>query len=147
MIIASYVDELNRIIDGHCRGLFKIEDSQLVFRNGLGCMLSASRLRKDKILMFINDRLIPSGKVLKSSDYHDGFELDYINPSKTNRIKKTKNYKHSFLKWAGGKGKILPFLIAQFPISAKRIIEPFVGSGVVFLNTNYKNVLINDCHC
>jgi DNA adenine methylase len=53
------------------------------------------------------------------------------------------NHKHSFLKWAGGKGKVLPSILSVFP-SATRIVEPFVGSGIVFLNTDHKEILIND---
>ncbi len=48
-----------------------------------------------------------------------------------------------FLKWAGGKyrvmGKISPALS-----KGKRLIEPFAGSGAVFLNTDYDDYLIND---
>lgn len=49
----------------------------------------------------------------------------------------------SFLKWAGGKfstvDKIKPFLP-----QADYFIEPFVGAGTVFLNTDYKHYILND---
>lgn len=51
--------------------------------------------------------------------------------------------KKSILKWAGGKKQIFPELEKHF-CSGERFIEPFVGSGVVFLNTNYPEYIIND---
>jgi DNA adenine methylase len=39
------------------------------------------------------------------------------------------------LKWAGGKYQILEQIKKALP-PGNRLIEPFVGSGVVFLNTN-----------
>lgn len=38
------------------------------------------------------------------------------------------------LKWAGGKRQLLPQLRRYYPDSFKRYIEPFVGSGAVFLD-------------
>lgn len=48
-----------------------------------------------------------------------------------------------FLKWAGGKFRILDTLLSKLP-EGKRLIEPFVGSGAVFLNTQYENYLLAD---
>lgn len=46
-----------------------------------------------------------------------------------------------FLKWAGSKynclEKIIPFLPA-----GKRLIEPFAGSGVIFMNTHYSSYIL-----
>jgi DNA adenine methylase len=53
------------------------------------------------------------------------------------------NYQRSFLKWAGGKFKLLSVLLPLIP-SGKRLIEPFVGSGVVFLNTDFETYCLND---
>lgn len=47
------------------------------------------------------------------------------------------------LKWAGGKYQILENIKKLLP-PGNRLIEPFVGSGVVFLNTNYKRYVLND---
>ena len=47
------------------------------------------------------------------------------------------------LKWAGGKYSILPRLLASFP-DAQRFIEPFLGSAVVALNTNYSSYILSD---
>lgn len=47
------------------------------------------------------------------------------------------------LKWAGGKYRILADIRKMLP-EGKRLIEPFVGSGVVFLNTKYDRYTLND---
>lgn len=46
-----------------------------------------------------------------------------------------------FLKWAGSKYNCLEKIIPIFP-SGKRLIEPFAGSGVIFMNTNYSSYLL-----
>ncbi|MDD3653611.1 MAG: Dam family site-specific DNA-(adenine-N6)-methyltransferase [Desulfotomaculaceae bacterium] len=48
-----------------------------------------------------------------------------------------------FLKWAGNKYHILERIRAVLP-PGTRLIEPFVGSGAVFLNTNYHQYLLTD---
>ncbi len=47
----------------------------------------------------------------------------------------------AFLKWAGSKYNCLKQIIPLLP-PARRLIEPFGGSGVVFLNTNYPSYLL-----
>lgn len=49
-----------------------------------------------------------------------------------------------FLKWAGAKTQLIRKLKLLFPTEARRFIEPFVGSGVVFLNSGYKHSLLSD---
>lgn len=50
-----------------------------------------------------------------------------------------------FLKWAGGKYKIIDRVLSTLPPGqGKHLIEPFVGSGAVFLNTDYENYLLAD---
>ena len=49
----------------------------------------------------------------------------------------------SFLKWPGGKYRALPHLLGLLP-AGKRLVEPFVGSGTVFLNTSYAEYLLCD---
>lgn len=49
----------------------------------------------------------------------------------------------SFLKWPGNKYRVLDKICERLP-SGRRLIEPFVGSGVVFLNTNYSKYLLSD---
>jgi DNA adenine methylase len=48
-----------------------------------------------------------------------------------------------FLKWAGNKHQILEHIKSVLP-AGKRLIEPFVGSGAVFLNTDYPSYLLSD---
>jgi DNA adenine methylase len=49
----------------------------------------------------------------------------------------------SLLKWAGGKGRLLDRLQRHLP-GGVRLVEPFVGSAVVFLNTDYDRYLLAD---
>jgi DNA adenine methylase len=53
------------------------------------------------------------------------------------------NVQKSFLKWVGGKGRIIPQLLKHLP-KGERLIEPFVGGGNVFINTDYKQYLLAD---
>jgi DNA adenine methylase len=48
-----------------------------------------------------------------------------------------------FLKWAGGKYRIIDNILKVLP-SGRRLIEPFVGAGTVFLNTQYAEYLLGD---
>lgn len=48
-----------------------------------------------------------------------------------------------FLKWAGGKVQIINKIRQTLP-SGTRLVEPFVGSGAVFLNSDYDKFLISD---
>lgn len=52
--------------------------------------------------------------------------------------------KSPFLKWAGRKTSIVSSIKELLPMEAKRFIEPFVGSGAVFLNTDYQKNLLAD---
>lgn len=40
---------------------------------------------------------------------------------------------YSPLKWAGGKRKIVPYIVPHLPTTCKRYVEPFLGSATVFL--------------
>ena len=55
----------------------------------------------------------------------------------------TSKYQRPPLRWAGGKFTLLPEITKLLP-EGKRLVEPFVGSGVVFLNTNYKKYFLCD---
>ncbi len=52
-------------------------------------------------------------------------------------------FNRPFLKWAGGKSRLLPRIQKVLP-QGNRLIEPFVGSGAVFLNTDYDRYLLAD---
>ncbi len=54
-------------------------------------------------------------------------------------MKKTR----AFLKWAGGKYSLVEDIQRHLP-QGNCLIEPFVGAGSVFLNTDYDNYLLND---
>ncbi|WP_444994962.1 Dam family site-specific DNA-(adenine-N6)-methyltransferase [Aliikangiella sp. IMCC44359] len=47
-----------------------------------------------------------------------------------------------FLKWAGGKYRLLDKLTPH--LKGRKLIEPFVGSGAVFLNLNFERYLLGD---
>ncbi|OCF95702.1 hypothetical protein A9G08_10975 [Gilliamella sp. wkB195] len=49
----------------------------------------------------------------------------------------------SFLKWVGGKSRIIPQLLPHLPAGG-RLIEPFLGAGNVFINTNYNGYVLAD---
>ena len=49
----------------------------------------------------------------------------------------------AFLKWAGGKYNLVDAISLQLP-KAPLLVEPFVGAGSVFLNTDYPEYLLND---
>ncbi len=48
-----------------------------------------------------------------------------------------------FLKWAGNKYRILDRIKQLLP-NGSRLIEPFTGSGAVFLNTEFERYVLND---
>lgn len=48
-----------------------------------------------------------------------------------------------FLKWAGNKYQIIDHIKALLP-QGNRLIEPFIGSGAVFVNTDYPSYLLTD---
>lgn len=52
----------------------------------------------------------------------------------------------AFLKWAGGKFGLIEDITRHLPqmSASQRLIEPFVGAGSVFLNTDYQEYLLND---
>ncbi|HFP9222649.1 TPA: DNA adenine methylase [Raoultella planticola] len=47
------------------------------------------------------------------------------------------------VKWAGGKARVMPQLLKHLP-KADCLIEPFVGSGTVFMNTEYRRYVLCD---
>lgn len=49
----------------------------------------------------------------------------------------------AFLKWAGGKYTLSDTINKLLP-DGKRLIEPFIGAGSIFLNTDYDEYILND---
>ena len=49
-----------------------------------------------------------------------------------------------FLKWAGGKTQLLPYLRKLYPNSFSKYYEPFLGGGAVFFDLKPKQYLISD---
>lgn len=49
-----------------------------------------------------------------------------------------------FLKWVGGKGRVIAQLEQYFPKSFNNYFEPFVGGGAVFFHLNSNIATIND---
>lgn len=54
-----------------------------------------------------------------------------------------KKKQRAFLKWAGGKYNLVDALSQYLP-KARCLVEPFVGAGSVFLNTDYEHYQLND---
>ncbi|MBF0750798.1 MULTISPECIES: Dam family site-specific DNA-(adenine-N6)-methyltransferase [unclassified Pasteurella] len=55
------------------------------------------------------------------------------------------NIKHRpFLKWAGGKFRLTDEINNAFPKKKQCLVEPFVGAGAVFLNTNFERYILAD---
>lgn len=53
------------------------------------------------------------------------------------------NMTKPFLKWAGNKFRIIETIRTMLP-QGSRLVEPFAGSGAVFLNTDYERYLLAD---
>ncbi len=53
------------------------------------------------------------------------------------------NKQRAFLKWAGGKYTLSDTIRKMLP-KGQRLIEPFAGAGSIFLNTNFKQYVLND---
>jgi DNA adenine methylase len=56
---------------------------------------------------------------------------------------KPKTSTRPFLKWAGSKYRVLEHIHEMLP-EGQRLIEPFAGSGAVFLNTDFARYLLAD---
>lgn len=51
---------------------------------------------------------------------------------------------YPFLKWAGGKTRLIPEIKGFVPETINNFIEPFVGAGSVFLSIKPEKAIIND---
>ncbi|OOF44332.1 Dam family site-specific DNA-(adenine-N6)-methyltransferase [Rodentibacter trehalosifermentans] len=57
---------------------------------------------------------------------------------------KSKIKHRPFLKWAGGKFRLTDEINKAFPKKKQCLVEPFVGAGAVFLNTNFERYILAD---
>ncbi len=60
-------------------------------------------------------------------------------------MKKSATPIRPFLKWAGNKYRLVERIVTALP-EGKRLVEPFVGSGALFLNTDYPRYLLCDAN-
>ncbi len=51
-----------------------------------------------------------------------------------------------FIKWVGGKRKLVDYIISAAPSSFGRYIEPFLGGGAVALALGHPSMLLNDAN-
>ena len=53
---------------------------------------------------------------------------------------------HPFVKWAGGKGQLMPQIIRLIPARFARYFEPFLGGGAVFFQiaSSDRNAILSD---
>ncbi|HEL8011004.1 TPA: Dam family site-specific DNA-(adenine-N6)-methyltransferase [Escherichia coli] len=65
------------------------------------------------------------------------------NETKERKVKPAAEFERSIFKWAGGKFGVLEQIFRYLP-EGKRMIEPFVGGGAVFMNAGYQENLLND---
>ncbi|ENZ6666802.1 Dam family site-specific DNA-(adenine-N6)-methyltransferase [Escherichia coli] len=63
--------------------------------------------------------------------------------TKERKVKPAAKFERSIFKWAGGKFGVLEQIFRYLP-EGKRLIEPFVGGGAVFMNAGYQENLLND---
>ncbi|EEU9129628.1 Dam family site-specific DNA-(adenine-N6)-methyltransferase [Escherichia coli] len=63
--------------------------------------------------------------------------------TKERKVKPATEFERSIFKWAGGKFGVLEQIFRYLP-EGKRLIEPFVGGGAVFMNAGYQENLLND---
>lgn len=57
---------------------------------------------------------------------------------------------YPFLKWAGGKGRMIGYIIPRMPPKIRTYFEPFLGGGAVFFELarqkRFENAVIGDCN-
>ncbi len=83
-------------------------------------------------------------KVKMSDNEIDEAELEVTEEMELNEEVGTGGSIKPFLKWAGGKFRVVDRLKKKFPKNAKRFIEPFLGAGSVSLNVDYPAYVVSD---
>ena len=62
-------------------------------------------------------------------------------------FKNTKKYNiHPFVKWAGGKKKLLGVIRTKLPVTFSTYFEPFVGGGALLFDIQPQKAVINDAN-
>jgi DNA adenine methylase len=82
---------------------------------------------------------------LESSRPESASSLEAKNKSEVRAEILRREFKRPFLKWAGSKFKILDAILANLP-PGRCLVEPFVGSGAVFLNAGYRENRVADAN-
>jgi len=72
-------------------------------------------------------------------DINIGFKVNVKKQSLKPKLKH-----RPFLKWAGGKFRLTDDINKAFPNKKNCLIEPFVGAGAVFLNSNFERYILAD---
>jgi DNA adenine methylase len=52
-----------------------------------------------------------------------------------------------FVKWAGGKARVVPQILELFPSEFKKYYEPFLGGGALYFSISPQNGCLNDINC
>lgn len=95
--------------------------------------------------MFNKNTVLPTG--VPRTDVALGNSVNYLSQLRYDRSKFlldglcTMTKIRPFLKWAGGKFRCVETILGLFPM-ANKLIEPFTGSGAVFINSDFQHYLL-----
>ncbi|MFI4914883.1 MAG: DNA adenine methylase [Phycisphaerales bacterium JB060] len=70
-------------------------------------------------------------------------------PSQTAWLKQVRDGSYAarpFVKWAGGKRRLIPEVVGRAPAAFHRYVEPFLGGGAVALALGWKEMVLNDAN-
>ena len=67
-------------------------------------------------------------------------------PARRGRTRAKNHLLQPFLKWAGGKRQLLPYIREQVPARFNRYFEPFIGGGAVLFDLQPTKANINDAN-
>lgn len=88
-----------------------------------------------KTISVHNQKSLLSDSNITQLSWEEGSESAFVPPNAL-----------PFLKWAGGKRKLVNTILSLAPTSFERYIEPFVGGGAVALSLAHKPMLLNDAN-